>query len=248
MPGLPVAASFEPVAALDGGPDGLAIIRRLLPQLPAVVAPDGTVLLEIGADQAEAADRGGRGGAAGLELHASTRTSSAAPGWPSWTVPMADGSPAGAAAPATPRPWPTPSWPLPSGGIVGLPTETVYGIGVLPRPEALDALIAAKQRPQDKGIPLLIDGLDQVDGLLLLSDRAQRAGAIASGPAPLTLVLPSRRPGAAARGRSPAAVTRSPCASPTTSCPGRWRGELGPIAVTSANRSGEVPRLAPQPS
>ncbi len=52
---LPVAASFEPRAALDGGPDGLEAIRRLLPGLPAVVRTGGAALLEIGSDQAEAA-------------------------------------------------------------------------------------------------------------------------------------------------------------------------------------------------
>ncbi|HEY5472741.1 MAG TPA: HemK/PrmC family methyltransferase, partial [Candidatus Limnocylindrales bacterium] len=36
--GLPVAASFEPRAALDGGPDGLTIIRRLLGALPTSLA------------------------------------------------------------------------------------------------------------------------------------------------------------------------------------------------------------------
>jgi len=51
---LPVAASFEPVVALDGGPDGRALFRRLLPELPAAVCAAGTVLLEVGADQAEA--------------------------------------------------------------------------------------------------------------------------------------------------------------------------------------------------
>ena len=50
---VPVAASFEPRAALDGGEDGLAVIRRLLPQLPAVLAGDGVAMLEIGAGQAE---------------------------------------------------------------------------------------------------------------------------------------------------------------------------------------------------
>lgn len=54
IPVLPVAASFEPVEALDGGPDGLAVIRRLLPELPGAVATSGAVLLEIGADQSEA--------------------------------------------------------------------------------------------------------------------------------------------------------------------------------------------------
>lgn len=48
---LPVAASFEPVVALDGGADGLATIRRLLERLPDVLAADGLGLLEIGSDQ-----------------------------------------------------------------------------------------------------------------------------------------------------------------------------------------------------
>jgi release factor glutamine methyltransferase len=54
VPELPIAASFEPVVALDGGPDGLAHIRRLLPQLPAAVALGGAAMLEIGSDQADA--------------------------------------------------------------------------------------------------------------------------------------------------------------------------------------------------
>ncbi len=52
VPDLPVAASYEPVGALDGGPDGLDVIRRLLPRAPEVVTPGGAVLLEIGGDQA----------------------------------------------------------------------------------------------------------------------------------------------------------------------------------------------------
>jgi release factor glutamine methyltransferase len=54
VPTLPVAASFEPVLALDGGPDGLAVIRRLLARLPDALTPDGVALLEIGADQGDA--------------------------------------------------------------------------------------------------------------------------------------------------------------------------------------------------
>jgi release factor glutamine methyltransferase len=49
--GLPVAASFEPRAALDGGADGLDLIRRLLARLPDVLADDGVALFEIGGDQ-----------------------------------------------------------------------------------------------------------------------------------------------------------------------------------------------------
>jgi release factor glutamine methyltransferase len=52
VPDLPAAARFEPVLALDGGPDGLELLRRLLRGLPAVLAPTGSALLEIGSDQA----------------------------------------------------------------------------------------------------------------------------------------------------------------------------------------------------
>jgi len=45
---------FEPTLALDGGPDGLDIIRRLLERLPDALTPGGGALLEIGADQADA--------------------------------------------------------------------------------------------------------------------------------------------------------------------------------------------------
>jgi release factor glutamine methyltransferase len=45
---------FEPVQALDGGPDGLDIIRRLCAQLPGKLNTGGSLLLEIGQCQAEA--------------------------------------------------------------------------------------------------------------------------------------------------------------------------------------------------
>jgi release factor glutamine methyltransferase len=53
VPDLPVAASFEPRLALDGGPDGLDLVRSLLGALPAVLVPTGSALLEIGADQGD---------------------------------------------------------------------------------------------------------------------------------------------------------------------------------------------------
>ncbi|NOZ06243.1 MAG: peptide chain release factor N(5)-glutamine methyltransferase [Chloroflexi bacterium] len=48
----PEIEGYEPRAALDGGPDGLDVIRRLLPQLPEKLAPGGVALLEIGDGQA----------------------------------------------------------------------------------------------------------------------------------------------------------------------------------------------------
>jgi release factor glutamine methyltransferase len=44
----------EPRMALDGGPDGLDILRRIVETSPERIRPGGFLLLEIGADQAEA--------------------------------------------------------------------------------------------------------------------------------------------------------------------------------------------------
>mgnify|MGYP001828588693 FL=1 len=131
-----------------------------------------------------------------------------------------------------------------SGGIVGLPTETVYGIGVVPRPEALAAVIAAKQRPEEKGIALLIDGLDQVDGLVEVAPPARRLAA-RYWPGALTLVLPLVRPElvpeAVTGGRDTVGLR-----IPDHAVPRALARELGPIAVTSANRSGEPPAQTPE--
>lgn len=54
MEGLPVAASFEPRAALDGGADGLDFIRPLIASLPDRTSPLGVALLEIGPHLREA--------------------------------------------------------------------------------------------------------------------------------------------------------------------------------------------------
>jgi release factor glutamine methyltransferase len=46
LPELPDPVAFEPRLALDGGHDGLTLYRRLLGQLPDLMAPDGLVVLE----------------------------------------------------------------------------------------------------------------------------------------------------------------------------------------------------------
>lgn len=54
LPSLRVAR-WEPNLALDGGPDGLALVRRLLHRAPAALASGGLALLEIEATQGAAA-------------------------------------------------------------------------------------------------------------------------------------------------------------------------------------------------
>jgi len=44
----------EPALALDGGADGLALVRRLVAAAPALLEPGGALVLEIGAGQAAA--------------------------------------------------------------------------------------------------------------------------------------------------------------------------------------------------
>jgi release factor glutamine methyltransferase len=48
---LPVAVSFEPRVALDGGPGGLASIGRLFDRLPDALVPGGVAMFEIDAGQ-----------------------------------------------------------------------------------------------------------------------------------------------------------------------------------------------------
>ncbi len=53
----PEVARFEPRSALDGGSDGLAAYRRVVPEVARLLAPDGLAALELGAGQAaEVAD------------------------------------------------------------------------------------------------------------------------------------------------------------------------------------------------
>ncbi|MDE2571540.1 MAG: peptide chain release factor N(5)-glutamine methyltransferase [bacterium] len=46
LPRPPDPAGYEPRLALDGGADGLEVYRRLVPELPRILRPGGTVLLE----------------------------------------------------------------------------------------------------------------------------------------------------------------------------------------------------------
>ncbi len=55
---MPEVRDHEPARALDGGPDGLAAYRRVLPELPRLLRPDGVAVLEVGAGQAAAVGAG----------------------------------------------------------------------------------------------------------------------------------------------------------------------------------------------
>ncbi len=48
---MPEVTGYEPASALDGGADGLAAYRAILAELPRLLAPNGTAVLEIGVGQ-----------------------------------------------------------------------------------------------------------------------------------------------------------------------------------------------------
>jgi release factor glutamine methyltransferase len=52
---MPEVARYEPKSALDGGQDGFAAYRSIIPGLPRLLAPDGSAILELGQGQAETA-------------------------------------------------------------------------------------------------------------------------------------------------------------------------------------------------
>jgi release factor glutamine methyltransferase len=51
---LPIEVQHDPATALDGGADGLDLVRRLLSDLRRLLRPCGGVVLELGDDQADA--------------------------------------------------------------------------------------------------------------------------------------------------------------------------------------------------
>jgi L-threonylcarbamoyladenylate synthase len=127
------------------------------------------------------------------------------------------------------------------GRVVGIPTETVYGLAVLPTNGPLEALVAAKGRDPGKGIAVLIDGLEQLTGVVSLPREAARL-AERFWPGPLTLVLPIRvglaLPDLLTGGRTTLGVR-----VPDHVVPRTLARQLGPLAVSSANRTGQPEAL-----
>jgi L-threonylcarbamoyladenylate synthase len=126
---------------------------------------------------------------------------------------------------------------LEAGHIVGIPTETVYGLAVMPQAAALARLVEAKRRSADKGIAVLVDSLEQVRQLSTVTPVAERLAA-RFWPGALTLVLPQRPdaplPELLTGGRPTIGVRL-----PDHAVPRALARRLGPLAVSSANISGQ---------
>jgi L-threonylcarbamoyladenylate synthase len=125
---------------------------------------------------------------------------------------------------------------LDAGGIVALPTDTVYGIACrLDAQGGVERLFAAKGRSPDKAIMVLVDDLEQVAGVVQLTPAAHALRGL--WPGGLTLVLPLR-----AGAPLPPALTAGTATLgvrvPDHPAPRYLARSVGPIPTTSANPSG----------
>lgn len=124
---------------------------------------------------------------------------------------------------------------LARGGVVVVPTETVYGLAVSPSdPGAVERLYALKGREPGKPLQVLVDGAAGIGRFGLPSEDAD-ALAAAFWPGPLTLVV-------RAAPTAPASVVSDGTIglrAPDHPAARALIDAAGPVAATSANRAGE---------
>jgi L-threonylcarbamoyladenylate synthase len=124
------------------------------------------------------------------------------------------------------------------GGLVVMPTDTVYGVGCLAwEGEAVARLFLVKGRPEDRPIPILLGQANELERVAVNPSVATRRLAEAYWPGPLTLVVQRHPSLPRALGPGSTIGVRVP-AHPVAQ---RLLTAAGPMAVTSANLSGKPP-------
>ncbi len=125
------------------------------------------------------------------------------------------------------------------GELVVLPTDTVYGVGADAfTPSAVGALLAAKGRGRDMPVPVLVGSWKALDGLVLYLPADARQLVEAFWPGALTVVV-RHAPSLAwdlgdTRGTVAVRMPLHPVALELLK-------QTGPMAVSSANRTGQPP-------
>ena len=126
---------------------------------------------------------------------------------------------------------------LRAGQLVAIPTDTVYGLAADAfHTGAADRLFAAKRRPRDVDLPVLVAGIDQVDELAVGVPDGARALMDRFWPGALTLVLP-RNPDVTADLGDDEATIGLRC--PDHELARELCRRVGPLATTSANLHGQ---------
>ena len=127
---------------------------------------------------------------------------------------------------------------LQHGGVVAVPTDTVYGVAAsLAHREAVARLFRVKSRPSHVALPVLVGSESDVEGLALTWDEDARRLAERFWPGALTVIVPA--PGALASvvGARDSVGVRQPDLAMLTEV----LAQTGPLAVTSANEHGRPP-------
>ena len=127
---------------------------------------------------------------------------------------------------------------LRGGGIVAVPTDTVYGIAAdMALPDAIERLFGAKRRPPGKAVAVLLADASQAEALGVMTPAARVLGE-RFWPGGLTLVLPVR-PGVRLPRVLAAGAPTIGLRVPDHPAPRALAAVLGPLPPTSANVSGE---------
>ncbi|HEX3049080.1 MAG TPA: L-threonylcarbamoyladenylate synthase [Aggregatilineaceae bacterium] len=130
-----------------------------------------------------------------------------------------------------------------AGELIVLPTDTVYGVGARIDADAINRIFAAKQRPPEKAIPVLVADVDGVELVAREFPDAARRLADAFWPGPLTLALPKRDGLPANLSQLDTVGVRVPDHEGARAV---IQAAGGALAVTSANRSEEPPACSIQ--
>ena len=133
---------------------------------------------------------------------------------------------------------------LRDGDIIGIPTDTVYGLAADPwHSGAADRLFQVKGRPRSVELPVLVSGEQQALELATAVPACARQLMARFWPGALTLVLPRRQDLAADLGEEDATIGLR---CPDHPLPLALCRSLGPIATSSANRHGAAPMTTAQ--
>jgi len=125
------------------------------------------------------------------------------------------------------------------GEVVVLPTDTVYGVGVDAfAAKAVAAVLTVKGRGREMPLPVLVPSQQTVDGLAANVPAYARDLINAFWPGPLTLILHSQSSLMWDLGETNGTVALR---MPRNDITLRLLTEVGPMAVTSANTSGQPP-------
>lgn len=122
------------------------------------------------------------------------------------------------------------------GGLVAFPTDTVYGVGSLAfNPLAILSIFAAKDRPLDKSVPVLIGVVDDLARVAFDVPALAAKLAARFWPGPLTLVFPKHPSLSEVISANDTIGVRIPDHAAAR----KLLRLAGPMAVTSANISGQ---------